>query len=311
MQYKVVGNGNFAWYDSKNGEKIGQGQTVNILKSRAEEIIPNQRYRVWVEQQGVCQAMPFELVENCECSTPPPLSNDTTVCYNRRYSVYAQGDSVVWYADAARLRPLHFGNFYEPSHLQEIGDYTLYATQIKNACESASQATSLQLEYCEPWFTVEGQVSAGNVHVSHTTVYLFDAETAQAIDSCRTNSEGQFTLYSQGNKARLYALSPFSTFHHTWAGNKLQQSEAHIFYVDATIKGIQIALIPTATHIELLTNSDFFNADYIQIYTLTGAFIGTAQASLETIKQLCEIHNIYVLQAVKNGAVIASWKMRF
>ncbi|MCL2328353.1 MAG: hypothetical protein FWC39_07550 [Bacteroidetes bacterium] len=310
LQYKVVGEGNFSWHSTHSGEKIGQGQVLTIPKSKAEELIPGKRYRVWVEQQGECQAMPFVLTENCNCATPPPVGNDTASCYNRPYFVHAKGDSVVWYSDPALLKPVHFGNTYEPKNLQGIGKYSLYATQIKNTCESEAHTVYLQLENCAPWFTVEGQVFANNAQVTHTTVYLYDAETRQPIDSCKTNDKGRFTLYSQGNKATVYALSPFSTFHNTWAGNKLQQSEAHVFYVDATIKGIEIVLIPTATQVELLANSDFFNADYIRIYTSTGALIGTAQPNFSAIKQLCKPQNVYVLQAVKNNAVVASWKVK-
>lgn len=310
LQYKVVGKGNFAWRTTHDGEKIGQGQVLTIPKSKAEELIAGKRYRVWVEQQGECQAMPFELTKNCNCATSPPVGNDTASCYNRNYFVHAQGDSVVWYSDPALLKPLHFGNTYEPTNLQGIEKFSFYATQIKNACESEAHTVYLQLENCDPWFTVEGQVFANNAQVTHTTVYLYDAETRQPIDSCMTNDNGRFTLYSQGNKATVYALSPFSTFHNTWAGNKLQQSQAHVFYVDATIKGIEISLIPTATHVELLATSDFSNADYIRIYTATGALIRTAQPSFDTIKQLCKPQNVYIVQAVKNNVVVASWKVR-
>ena len=310
LQYKVVGEGNFLWRSARSGETIGQGQTLSIPKSKAEELIAGKRYRVWVEQQGVCQAMPLVLTENCNCAVPPPVGNDTASCYNRPYFVHARGDSVVWYSDPALLKPVHFGNTYKPKNLQGIERYVFYATHIKNACESEAQAVYLQLEDCAPWFTVEGQVFANNAQVTHTTVYLYDAETRQPVDSCETNDDGRFTLYSQGNKATVYALSPFSTFHHTWAGNKLQQSEAQVFYVDATIKGIAISLIPTATHIELLANSDFSNADYLRIYTSTGALIGTAQPSFAAIKQLCKPQNVYILQAVKDAVVVAAWKVR-
>jgi alpha-tubulin suppressor-like RCC1 family protein len=311
LHYKVVGEGNFTWQTTYNGEKIGQGQTLSIPPSKAEELVAGKQYRVWVEHIGECQVMPVELIENCNCNTPPPMGNDTASCYNRPYFVHAQGDSVLWYSDYTLQKPVHFGNTYKPKYLPGIGTYSLYATQIKNACESEAHTTYLQLNYCEPWFTVEGQVFANNAQVAHTTVYLYDVQTQQPIDSCTTNDDGRFTLYSQGNKATLYALSPFSTFYNTWAGNTKEQSKAHIFYVDATIKGVEIALIPTTTHIELLCNADFWNADYIRIYTVNGASIGTVQPSLDSIKQLCTTSNIYILQAVKNNVVIALRKIRF
>lgn len=309
LHYKAVGEGNFTWRAAYNGEKIGQGQTLSIPTSQAEELIAGKRYRVWVEHTGECQAMPVELIENCNCNTAPPVGNDTASCYNRPYFVHAQGDSVLWYSDYTLQKPVYFGNTYQPKNLPGVGTYSLYATQIKNACESEAHTTYLQLEYCDPWFTVEGQVFANNAQVAYTTVYLYDAQTQQAIDSCTSNDEGRFTLYSQGNKATLYAISPFSTFYNTWAGNTLEQSKAHVFHVDATIKGVKIALIPTTTQIELLSNSDFQNADYIRIYTVNGALIGTAQPSFDAIKQLCKPQNMYILQAVKDNMVVASRKV--
>ncbi|MDR1761634.1 MAG: hypothetical protein LBR55_04225, partial [Bacteroidales bacterium] len=220
-------------------------------------------------------------------------------------------DSVVWYFDPTLLQPLHFGNTYVPEYLHGIGRYSLYATQIKNGCESSYTTTYLQLDYCEPWFTVEGQVFANNARVTHTTIFLYDAETLLAIDSCITNEEGRFILYSQGNKATVYALSPFSTFHNTWAGNTVNQANAHVFYVDATIKGIKIDLIPQATSVEMLAQSDFYTADYIRIYSLNGALIGTAKPSINDIKQHCRVENTYILQAITNNSITASWKVRF
>ncbi|MDR2962319.1 MAG: hypothetical protein LBU90_01545 [Bacteroidales bacterium] len=309
LQYKVVGKGNFAWYNAQDGEKIGQGQVLTIPKSKAEEIVPDVKYRVWVEQQGECQAMPMVVLQNCDCATDAPIARDTAACYNRTYFVHAQGDSVLWYSDAALQKPLYFGNTYKPEKLS-VGNYSFYATQVKNRCESEAQHVLLQLEHCEPWFTVEGQVFAGSAQVANTTVYLFDSQTAQCIDSCVTNSDGKFSLYSQGNTATVYALSPFSTFYHTWAGNKLQEKDAYVFYVDATIKGVQISLLPVSTAIDIVENVDFQNADYVRIFSATGALIGTAPPLLSHIRQLCTQSGVYVLQAVKGAEVTASWKLR-
>lgn len=311
LKYKVVGKGNFVWSATPNGDKIGKGNILSIPKSKADEIIADKQYRVWVEQIGECQAIPFDLIKNCDCNATSPIGKDSVSCYNRPHFVHAQGDSVIWYSDFALQRPVHFGNTYSPSNLPSEGTYSFYATQIENACESEKITIKLQLNHCEPWFTVEGQVFANNAEVAYTTIYLYDTQTQQAIDSCKTNENGRFTLYSHGNKATVFALSPFSTFHHTWVGNTLQQSQAHEFYIDASIKGIEIALIPTSTHIDLVGNSDFQNADYIRIFNVNGALIGTEEPSISAIKNRCNTPNVYILQAIKKGAIVAAWKVQF
>jgi alpha-tubulin suppressor-like RCC1 family protein len=296
LHFKVVGNNSFTWYSSKFGYQLGTGNTLNVSRFFTEEIIPDSIYQVWVQSENYCQRMPIQTIKNCECATFPPFAVDTSSCYNRTYFVHAIGDSVIWHTDNNLQFPIAMQNTLYLENLG-IGTHTLYATQVTNRCESAAIPVTLQLYYCDPWYTISGTVLANNERVSNSKVLLFESTSNTAIDSCNTNAMGEFTVYSHRNPAKIKAYSPNQYFAHTWVGNKLEQEQAYEFIVDANIKGVKINLIPINSYIEKIEPEtiDWTSISYIEIYNLNGQKIGYTQ-SIQDIDSLTKKKTQYILR---------------
>lgn len=308
LTFKIIGDGDYKWYNKQDGFQLGTGKVISVSRFFTEEIIPDSIYTIWVEKVDECQPLPFQTIKKCNCTILPPIGNDTTSCYNRPYFLYAQGDSVVWYSDNTLKNPIILNNTYIPNNLSD-GVYTFYATQIKNSCESAAKQINLNLMYCDSWYTVSGTIDATNINVSHTKVYLYDAVSSNIVDSCFTDIDGKFTLYTHGNIAKIYALSPNSNFANTWAGNKKTFNEAYEFIVDATIKGIEINLIPkTSDIITIIASNEFKDADALNIYSMNGEKINTIEPSIENLTDLKISKGIYVICCMKNNSITKSFK---
>lgn len=295
LLFKVVGDSDFKWYSGKYGYQLGTGNSLYVSRFFTEEIIADSLYQVWVESVGNCQRMPLQTIKKCDCTTPPPVALDTSACYNRAYFVHAQGDSVLWHTDAALLNPVALDNTLHLENLG-IGNHILYATQIIDRCESIAKPVELNLYYCDPWFTVKGTVLANNHRVENSKVILYETNSPTALDSCITNSQGEFTLYSHFQQAQILARSSNQLYSNTWAGNKNLKEHAYNFWIDAHITGVKISLIPIETSIPKLhvTDFDWDTIESIEVYNLHGQKIRT----INNYKQLQQIeitNGLYIL----------------
>ncbi|MCQ2606095.1 MAG: hypothetical protein MJ204_06095 [Bacteroidales bacterium] len=268
ITYKVIGDGKFTWYNKENGYKIGEGSTFTIDKSRCEQIIADSIYQVWVEYNNNCQAMPIQSIQKCDCDIKAPQTFDYESCYNRETAVQAIGDSIVWYADSLLKYPLQLYSPFKQTYNRQ-GFFSIYATQIKNNCESEASKTNVLLSYCDPWYRISGTVfGTHNNPVENVTVYFVSDE--KAIDSCITDSNGEFSMLSQQCVGTIIAKAPSSAYSDTWAGNKENPNDAYQFIVDADIQHITITLISTATDIAEIRKSILTNAIKISQYSLNG-----------------------------------------
>lgn len=305
LTFKVIGDGTFKWYTSKYGYQLGTGNTLDVSRFFTEEVIADSLYQVWVQSNN-CQRMPLQTIKKCDCSTPQPIASDTSSCYNRSYFVHASGDSVIWHTDSNLQFPIAMQNTLPLQNL-EIGVYTLYATQIQNRCESSAKPVELNLYYCDPWYTVSGTILANNQRIEHTKVFLYDSYMPTALDSCITNTKGEFTLYSHKNSAKIFAYSPNQYFAHTWAGNKRLQEQAYDFFVDANITGVKIELTPLFAHTESIhtTTFDWEHIDVIELYTLHGQKVGTV-GSYNELQNFAKSNSLYVIKLYSNNIHIAN-----
>jgi len=292
IEFKVVGTGNFNWYNKKGGYLLGKGNYLNTSKLFTEEIIADSIYQVWLEHEDNCQAMPLKSIRNCNCNALPPICFDTIACYNRDYYVRALGDSVIWYKDNKLEEPLFIGNFYSPKKTT-LGEYSLFATNMNNRCESTADSSIVLVEFCEQWYTVSGTVTADNEAVAYTRVILHDSHTLESIDSCITGSDGSFLLFSDKDSVTLYAQSNNTNYFNTWIGNKKDASKAFHVYVDAYIGGLKIALIPVGTQVtEVFNNKEFKNAS---VYSLSGTLLGSCTHDDVCFRSLLKSKGMYLV----------------
>ncbi|OQA96438.1 MAG: Regulator of chromosome condensation (RCC1) repeat protein [Bacteroidetes bacterium ADurb.Bin217] len=305
IQFKVIGEGTYSWYNGKYGYQLGSGNSLTVSRFFTEEILPDSLYRVWIESENNCQRMPLQSIKKCNCSTPPPTATDTSSCYNRNYFVFALGDSVIWHSDPTLQSPLAMQNILELENLG-IGTHTLYATQVINRCESSATAVDLLLYYCDPWFTVSGTVLANNERVAETKVLLVDSESSTALDSCTTNHLGQFTLYSHNNTANILARAHNEHYLNTWAGNKTLQQLAYDFIIDAHITGVQIHLQPISSDITVPIKPEHLweHADEILVYNMHGQLLEKA-VELSNINDLQIPQGLYILILYANKQKLA------
>lgn len=271
IEFKVVGDGTFNWYKTYNGEKIGSGNTLTASKSDCEELFINQRYQVWVEQENECQPIPFQSVRNCSCDIPAPPKIDTAFCYNKKTDIQISGDSIVWYADELCKNPILLNNTISINH-NEIDIITLYTTSISGRCESEASEVKIFTYYCEPWYTVSGNVvDDSGQQIANAKVFLFCNEYPTAVDSCTTDENGEFTLTTQYCLGKILVTSLVSPYEETWAGNTIKEQSAYNFEIDATIKHLTITLQSSKSAIEsLLPQSIWENGDKAHIYTIEG-----------------------------------------
>lgn len=269
IHFKIVGEGNFNWYTQKNTSIVGQQKSLAISSNITEHIIADSIVQVWVEHIGECQKMPVQSIKKCNCTAPPPILNDTSICYNKHYTLSAQGaDSIVWHSDAELKKPLALSQKREFFDM-DTGTYIYYLTNIANACESAASQVSIQLLPCAPWYKVQGHVFADNIPVPLAQVYAYSTDSLILQDSALTNEYGEFSLLLQNNEILIQALSPLPHYSNTWAGNTANSSSAHRFITDAHIKGIEIQLITTLSdiHHQKITTEKIIKID---VYDLNG-----------------------------------------
>ncbi|MFO7869231.1 MAG: hypothetical protein R6U95_08045 [Bacteroidales bacterium] len=241
LHFKVIGDGYFRWFNTRNGYSIGTGNTIEVSKYFTEEISTDSIYRVWLQHDD-CQKIPIEITKNCNCTDSPPLAQDTSACLNRDFFVRATGDSVIWYDNRDTYSPLAIGNIYAPTHLQE-GTHTLYATSITNRCESSADSMVIDVSNCTSWAEISGTVATQASIVPYSLVYLYSESHNTFVDSCVSNQHGKFTLFiDQPDSIAILATSPISHYANTWMGNKTDQNFAHNIYADSYIGGIEIIL---------------------------------------------------------------------
>lgn len=298
LLFKVAGEGDFVWYDQKNGTQIGSGNYLEIDISNAETVLADSIYQVWLEKENVCQQIPLQIVKNCNCSPTLPIVFDTTACVNRDFFVRALGDSIVWYHNADLLHPFHIGEIYHPKNLN-VGSHTLYATNILHRCESSAQESALELIDCNSLYVITGQVFAEQHPQGYSRVFLYPQFSSQALDSCISNKDGVFTLFVQQNEfvtALAYAQS--DTFYDTWLGNKTSKQYAHYVFADAYIGGLEIRMQQKAVHIETIS----LDAEIIRIDIIlpSGQIIQSCESLTSCISKLEQ--GMFFLRIIyKNG----------
>ncbi|MDA3882408.1 MAG: hypothetical protein PF481_03935 [Bacteroidales bacterium] len=242
LSFKVVGDGDFTWYNKKNGYSLGTGNNLQISKFFTEEIVPDSIYQVWVKHHDDCQSMPVQITKNCDCASPKPIMKDTTACINRHFFAHAQGDSIIWYNDNSLTLPLQIGHIYYPPELNE-GTHILYATNILNRCESEVDSLRLNLINCPAFANISGTIETQTDSVPYSLVYLYSHSEHTYIDSCITSTKGAFTLFTQDiDSVSVFAISPLASHFDTWLGDKTNKEYAHYIYADTYISQLKIKL---------------------------------------------------------------------
>ena len=276
ITFKIIGEGTFNWYNKNGGYKLGTGFSITTQKSLCDEIIADSIYEIWVEHKNVCQPLPMRSVKKCDCTIVPPTTTGDELCYNREATLSAIGDSVVWYADDLLQYPLELGNTYKTTY-NEIGEVYFYATQIKNNCESEPTPTLLSLYFCEPWYSISGTVINNiNEPVENTKVYFYSNDTQTPTDSCTTDNEGKFQLFTHQCVGKILAYSPSILLNNTWAGNKIEKENAYEFVVDADIKHVTISLLPFSTACNTIEAITIWNnGKTAALYSIDGKLIKT------------------------------------
>ena len=193
LEFKVVGEGDFTWQSSKTGFTIGTGNYISVSKFFTEEIIADSVYQVWLTHEDNCQAMPLQIIKNCNCNSITPIAIDTTACTNRDFFVRALGDSIIWYTNANIEIPVHIGPIYHPQ-IENEGTHILYATNITNRCESIADSSILALQNCISWAEISGTVSQSQTPTQYARVLLLKKNEQTPLDSSITDQFGFFKL---------------------------------------------------------------------------------------------------------------------
>ena len=292
ITFKIIGEGTFNWYNKNGGYKLGSDYSITTPKSLCDEIIADSVYEIWVEHKNVCQPLPMRSVKKCDCNVTPPTTTGDELCYNREATLSAVGDSVVWYADSLLQYPIRLGNTYQTTY-NEIGDVYFYATQIQNRCESKATPTLLSLYFCEPWYSISGTVIDNTDNpIENTIVYFYSNDALTATDSCTTDSEGKFKIFTHQTTGKILVKSPSSVLNDTWAGNKIEKENAYEFVVDADIKYVTITLLRFSTGCTTIEATTIWNnGKTAAIYSIDGKLLKTISIEnqpfsiLQTYKQ--------------------------
>lgn len=150
-----------------------------------------------------------------------------------------------------------------------FGDKTdrWFATQMQTTCSS----------YYEPLYLISGNVETSQLQpIANATVYLYCDD--HVIDTCITDSSGNFTLTSYEGIGKIKVVSDQTEF---WAGDVPDKENALEFIIDADIKYVTITFPSEQTKINAITQETWENAKSITLYTIDGKLIQKLQYNEE------------------------------
>lgn len=293
IPFKVVGEGDFNWYNVQDGYLIGKGNAITASKYFCEEIIADSVYQIWLEHENECQPIPIRSIKKCNCNISAPRISDTIICFNRKTTISYPYDSLVWHTDNELKNPLCLNELTFESG--DFGDFTLYATQIKDRCESKATATRFARIFCVPWYHISGTViNEQGYPVVDAKVYLFCDNEIAPVDSCTTNSNGEFSLITHQCIGKILTKSSF--YRDTWAGNQHSEQDAYQFDIDANIKHVTITLFPDDTDVkDINPTTTWENSISAVIFDLNGKKIDGFQTEGKQIDILKVYHKPIVV----------------
>ncbi|MBK8808536.1 MAG: hypothetical protein IPO21_18640 [Bacteroidales bacterium] len=159
LTFEVYGKGNFNWYNSEfSSEVIGTGNIISLPKEEIETLIADSVYRLWIDDEGICQRLPVYATKKCDsCNELYLKIADTSLCKSNSYEIVVDEAAIFWFSDSSKNSFIAEGNKVTVPFLQ-LGENKLYYTHSKNNCESLLTPLIINVKQCNKLYSIKGKV---------------------------------------------------------------------------------------------------------------------------------------------------------